>query len=699
MNKKNKEQLHCYFRVSSSIQEKGASLAVQEKVGRKIAKDKGLEFVPYAEGSASSNSESLDKRPQLQKLILQIRDGNVKHLYAWDMDRLSRNKRVSSLVLMEMEDAGVAFYTDNGVVDTSVRDDMLMLEIKSLFASHDNALRTARMKQSKLYKIRTEGIWGGGQIPYGFTTTDKKLTPYEKESKWVKKMFNWFYDGKTVMSIKHELDKNNVIARRGGLFSTGSILKCLQNTHHVGFYSHTDNESGEVIPLTCPPIVDEKIWNAVQTTIKRNNARQKQNAKTVKNFYLLRHLIYCGHCESKIHGEIKPTIRRNVYFCPKKGKDWKKGELQENQKWVRGKVGKHGCDNTRSVNITNMDIFVISKVQETLKNSSLLKEKFKREILKEKQVGDNDQWEYERVIRLEKTKRNSIQKKVDEYRTSLATLETNLILNEVDDRDLSEQIKENLKTKFQKAKDDLDESRLKIQDLEHQNQWIEWLAKYQDQYLDWEKFSKEELQDAINKFVDKILVNWDGEKKQHIITIKFKLPLVDDRIDYNDPNNKSKGYKVGEGKSDLLGQIEWKSGRPKKGEEKAYPHSHSTVAQGACGYAFLIKDSDVFFSFDLTTRSASLNNQNYNEYQQFLYRTITELLHQGLNYKQIADWLNDNGYKTVRGKKFRNAHTHSIVKKKRISNDKFSKTYPSELSNISLEVYDKRLVNETEVLR
>lgn len=104
MSNKIKEQLHCYFRVSSSIQEKGASLEVKDMRGRKIAEERGLEYIPYPEGSASSHSETLDKRPQLQKLLLKIRDGDVKHIFAWDMDRLSRNKRVSSLVLMDMED-------------------------------------------------------------------------------------------------------------------------------------------------------------------------------------------------------------------------------------------------------------------------------------------------------------------------------------------------------------------------------------------------------------------------------------------------------------------------------------------------------------------------------------------------------------------------------------------------------------------
>ena len=187
-----KETLHCYFRVSSKVQTEGASLEVQEKIAKEIAKKNKFKLEMYSEGAASSNNENLDKRPQLAKILLGIRDGHIKHLYAWDMDRLSRNKRVSSLILMEMEENGVTLHTNNGIVDTSIRDDMLMLEIKALFAHHDNALRTARMKQSKIYKIKKEGIWGNGQLPYGYTTYNKKLTPHEQESKWVKKIFKWF---------------------------------------------------------------------------------------------------------------------------------------------------------------------------------------------------------------------------------------------------------------------------------------------------------------------------------------------------------------------------------------------------------------------------------------------------------------------------------------------------------------------------
>ena len=73
------------------------------------------------------------------------------------------------------------------------------------------------------------------------------------------------------------------------------------------------------------------------------------------------------------------------------------------------------------------------------------------------------------------------------------------------------------------------------------------------------------------------------------------------------------------------------------------------------------------------------------------------LLKDGYNYKQIADWMNENGYKTPRGKKFRNAHAHSIVKKKKARHVKISTTYEPIISNFSLKFIDRTLVNQVDM--
>ena len=52
-----------------------------------------------------------------------------------------------------------------------------------------------------------------------------------------------------------------------------------------------------------------------------------------------------------------------------------------------------------------------------------------------------------------------------------------------------------------------------------------------------------------------------------------------------------------------------------------------------------------------------------------------------------------SGYVFVRGKKFKGNHLHSIVKKKRLKDEKLEREYPEVWSDFSLEVVDKTLVN------
>ena len=119
--------------------------------------------------------------------------------------------------------------------------------------------------------------------------------------------------------------------------------------------------------------------------------------------------------------------------------------------------------------------------------------------------------------------------------------------------------------------------------------------------------------------------------------------------------------------------------------------TYSTVLSGGCGYALL--NTDFFFCFTITQRTPHLNVPLYSEYQFFLYETITEQRKKGKTFDQIAEWLNKEGYLSVRGKKFRGAHVHSIVKKKRLKDQKLERDYPEVRSDFYLDIFDKRLIN------
>ena len=120
-------------------------------------------------------------------------------------------------------------------------------------------------------------------------------------------------------------------------------------------------------------------------------------------------------------------------------------------------------------------------------------------------------------------------------------------------------------------------------------------------------------------------------------------------------------------------------------------HTYSTVSFVRCsGELFL---ADCLFHFTITQRTPLLQLSIYSQYQFFLYETIIEQREKGKTFDQIAEWLNKKGYLSVREKSFKGNHVHSIVKKKRMKDEKLEREYPEVWSDFSLEVVDKTLVN------
>jgi hypothetical protein len=63
-----------------------------------------------------------------------------------------------------------------------------------------------------------------------------------------------------------------------------------------------------------------------------------------------------------------------------------------------------------------------------------------------------------------------------------------------------------------------------------------------------------------------------------------------------------------------------------------------------------------------------------------------------MTFDAIADWLNKEGTLTLRGKRFKGAHVHSILSKSLAKGDLLKREYPTTWSNFSLEVVDKTIL-------
>ena len=104
------------------------------------------------------------------------------------------------------------------------------------------------------------------------------------------------------------------------------------------------------------------------------------------------------------------------------------------------------------------------------------------------------------------------------------------------------------------------------------------------------------------------------------------------------------------------------------------------------------KSADVIFHFSITFRRPPFYLPQYSQYQFFLYQTIIEQREKGKTFDQIAEWFNEKGYLSVRGKKFKGNDVYLIVKKKRLKDEKLERVYPEVWSDFSLEVVDKTIL-------
>jgi len=288
--------LHIYTRVSSTAQANdGTSLQTQHQLGLKKAKQLKFESVHWNEGGKSSHHEDMAGRPVLLALFEAIQRGEVKHLWVYDQSRLSRNDNVASAFRYQCNKAGVTLYTKDGQFDLSNPQDKLMKVILDGMSEFENSVRAERTRLGKLNRAK-EGFWFGGPTPFGYKVVDKKLTLEKSESVWVKRIFTETLKGTTTLGIKQLLDSKGVLPRRRkGTWSIGSIQALIKNTHYKGSYQYHDKKSDELIQIDCPAIVDETTWTAVQKLKTRNTSRVSQQNRT-KLFYLLRDLMFCGHC-------------------------------------------------------------------------------------------------------------------------------------------------------------------------------------------------------------------------------------------------------------------------------------------------------------------------------------------------------------------------------------------------------------------
>jgi DNA invertase Pin-like site-specific DNA recombinase len=256
-------------------------------------------------------------RPDLQRLLADIRAGKVDTVVVYKVDRLTRSL-TDFAKLVELFDAhGVSFVSITQAFNTTNSMGRLTLNVLLSFAQFEREVIGERVRD-KVAASKRKGLWMGGPAPLGYASQDKKLVVVPEEAETVRWIFRRYLELGSTDRLLDELRQRSIRTKvqnrsdgqtRGGIaFRKGTLVHLLKNRCYAGEIAHR----GEIHAAEHAPIVDRETFDAVQARLAAN--RTARTARLKASPFLLTGRIYdsAGYRMSPVHTG-KKGVRYRYY--------------------------------------------------------------------------------------------------------------------------------------------------------------------------------------------------------------------------------------------------------------------------------------------------------------------------------------------------------------------------------------------------
>ena len=298
-------------------------------------------------------------RDGFQKMMKLVRQGKVKKVIVYKLDRISRSLSDFVNILQEFKEHKVEFVSSQESFDTSSPYGEMIVKLLMVFAEFERTSIINRVTQA--YAHRSEmGFYMGGRQPYGFelvptvihNVKTKKLNPIPAEVEQVRYIFEVY--AQENVSLRRLLDILVAEGKQplnGSSWTTAKLSTLLKNPIYVKAdsdvydyydrhgvqmvtdvslftgeygaqpYGHTKHDPSspdwsdmKLVLLTHPGIVDSDIWLRCQRKLEKN--RQIGNSVSNPTSWLAGKVICekCGHTMTTIKGKANKSGEIRRYF-------------------------------------------------------------------------------------------------------------------------------------------------------------------------------------------------------------------------------------------------------------------------------------------------------------------------------------------------------------------------------------------------
>jgi site-specific DNA recombinase len=508
--------LFIYCRVSTSGQEQdGSSLGIQKDRGIKLSKKMNLSPVVIQEqGSGMKpyipHTDEKGKkwgRPLFTELMDELEDGKIKNVWVDEDTRLTRFDQDQQFIHLSMKKKDVNLFV--GTSTSPKKWDWITDLVDTIITKvNQQQIRTQVRKSIRSrVKLFNEGCYMKGESPFGYKLVDKKLEIDEEQSEWVKKIYNWYDDGKSTIWIRNELFVNGVRPPRSltEWFPLRSISVILQNENYIGKDVYHDKSTSITHTNKCPSLVDKDIFDSIQKKFNHNRGHYQK----VKRDFLLKGIIKCSDGTPMNCIGLNSVNKHELYRCN-----------HSSRRYLKRKTTP--CPIKKSLRMVDTNKYVWDLLLNTLGMSYNYKEEIKKEIM-----GNKPQYS-KRSYNLKIKKLNKELMDMDERKMDL---ETRYYGGELIKKKYGI-LMDTIETKENEIMTKVEKYRFQLQSLDQKSKWVDWLGVHFDR-LDIlrQETDYTEMRKWITKYIHEVIVlDYSKDTRQHTLVIKFRLPLFNDKF-------------------------------------------------------------------------------------------------------------------------------------------------------------------------
>jgi site-specific DNA recombinase len=241
----------------------------------------------YDDGGFSGGNTD---RPALQRLLEDVRAGEVEVIVVYKVDRLTRSLADFAKLVELFDKHNVSFVSVTQQFNTTTSMGRLTLNVLLSFAQFEREVTSERIRD-KIAASKRKGLWVGGMVPMGYDTRDRKISINEAEAEQVRAIFASYLRLGSLNLLMVDLRKQGILTkvrtlktgeRVGGIpFSRGPLAHLLRNRFYIGEVVF----KGEILKGEQPAILDRGVFDAVQA--KLNEQANNNMATRMKSEALL----------------------------------------------------------------------------------------------------------------------------------------------------------------------------------------------------------------------------------------------------------------------------------------------------------------------------------------------------------------------------------------------------------------------------